>query len=102
MFKRTVLVLVAAALIAPAGAAATTNFLPPISPSTAPSRTAYVVTTANVVPAATVSSAAVAGDSGGFDLGDAALGAAIALVFRGVSGALIWWARRSTGSPVER
>ncbi len=75
MAKRMLVpLLVVASLALPAGATANYNFLPPISPATAPPRTHYVtyVATASARPAAAVAS------TGGFNWGDAAIGAAVA------------------------
>lgn len=95
MLKRIVITAVlAAALTVPAGAAATTNFLPPLDPATAPPRTTYVATTSAAVPSGL-------SESSGFNWGDAALGAAATLVLVGTTGLLVLVGRRrqrTTGS----
>jgi hypothetical protein len=96
MFKRIVVAtaVLAAALALSAGASADTHFLPPLDPATAPPRTTYVATTTAAVPA-------VSSESTDFAWGDAALGAAAALVLVGTASLIVVVGRRrqrTTGS----
>ncbi|HEX4729854.1 MAG TPA: hypothetical protein VH299_01220 [Solirubrobacterales bacterium] len=93
MLKRTAgALIVAAALAVPASASANTDFLPPISPATAPPRTTYVVAG---TPTALAPSVIASGDgSEGFDWGDAGIGAAAALAFTAAGGAVVFTRRR--------
>jgi hypothetical protein len=89
MLKRTLVPLVlAAALAAPTAASATTAWGPPLDPVTPASRSTYVAT-------AETSATPVPGDdSGGFDWGDAGIGAAVALGASAAGGAFVLSRRR--------
>lgn len=92
MVKRLlVYLIVGGALVLPASASANTDFLPPISPATAPPRTHYVA----YVPSAGIAKVQATTSSGGFDWGDAAIGAAVALGACGLGAALL--SRRRPG-----
>jgi hypothetical protein len=90
--KRLFAYLIVGGLLAlPASAAANTDFLPPISPATAAARTHYVA----YAPSAVIGKVPTAASSNGFDWGDAAIGAAIALGACGLAAAVV--SRRRPG-----
>ncbi len=93
MFKRTLVpIFIVATLAAPTAASAATEWGPPLNPA-APAWRAAAYLHEESTP-----TAAVAGEgSGGFDWGDAGIGAAVALGASAAGGALVLPRRRPAG-----